>query len=104
MARWAGIVGFIIEVETVPGVWKPITTERKYYGDMIKNTRLLQNSEGTNENINISTDISIVADPYANENFHAIRYVTYMGTKWRVTTATPQYPRINLSLGGIYNA
>jgi hypothetical protein len=104
MARWAGIVGFIIEVETVPGVWKPITTERKYYGDMIKNTRLLQNSEGTNENINISTDISIVADPYANENFHAIRYVTYMGTKWRVTTATPQYPRIVLSLGGIYNA
>lgn len=104
MARWAGIVGFIIEVETVPGVWKPITTERKYYGDMIKNTRLLQNSEGTNDNINISTDISIVADPYANENFHAIRYVTYMGTKWRVTTATPQYPRINLSLGGIYNA
>ena len=104
MARCAGIVGFITEVETVPGVWKPIITERKYYCDMIKNTRLLQNSEGTNENINISTDISIVADPYANENFHAIRYVIYMGAKWRVTAATPQYPRISLSLGGIYNA
>ena len=82
MAKFYGTIGYGISEETTPGVWEDRIVERHYYGDLVRNTRRMQNSEHLNDNINISNEISIVADPYANENFHLMRYVTFMGTKW----------------------
>ena len=104
MAKWIGKIGFVVTSETKPGVWKEVATDRKYYGDLIRNTRRLQSSGNVNDNVTISNEISIVADPFANENFHAIRYAEFMGTKWKVTSVDVQYPRLILSLGEVYNA
>lgn len=103
MARWSGKVGFAIPIETVPGVTEETFVERTYYGDLDRNMRTLQGN-GVNDDINISNEISIVADPYAKENFHYIRYVIFMGTKWKVNSITVRYPRLVMSLGGVYNA
>ena len=56
-----------------------------------------------NDDINVANEISIVADPYANQNFHLMKYVEFMGTKWKITTVEVQYPRLILSIGGVYN-
>ena len=103
MAKWYGVIGYDETLETRPGVWVNKITERNYYGDVIRNSRRLQNANQLNDNINISNEISIVADPYANQNFHAMRYVEFMGTKWKIENITVQYPRLILSLGGVYN-
>lgn len=103
MAKYYGAIGYAETVETSPGVWEERITERSYYGDVIKNNRNLQNSEYLNDNINVSNQISIVADPYAIANFHAIRYAEFMGTKWKVPSVDVQTPRLLLSLGGLYN-
>lgn len=102
MAKFYGTVGFVKTVESAPGVWSEQVVERKYYGNVISRARSLQGS-GVNDNINISDEISIVADPFANENYFAIRFVEYMGTKWKVQSISVQFPRLNLSLGGLYN-
>ncbi len=104
MAKFYGTIGYGISEETTPGVWEDRIVERHYYGDLVRNTRRMQNSEHLNDNINISNEISIVADPYANENFHLMRYVTFMGTKWKITSVEVQYPRLILSIGDVYNA
>ena len=101
--KWFGAIGYADMIETKPGVWKEDIVEREYYGDMTRNTRRLQTSDQLNDNIDISNEISIVSDPYANENFHSMRYATYMGTKWKVTSVEVQYPRLILSLGGVFN-
>jgi len=103
MTKFYGTVGYAESVETSPGVWTDKITERLYYGDLIKHTRRLQSSENLNDNINISNDISILADPYAVNNFHSIKYITFMGTNWKVTNVDVQFPRLILTLGGIYN-
>ena len=103
MAKWCGIIGYAEQVETTPGVWSEQFTERKYYGDVIRNNRRLQSAGKLNDDINVGNEISIVADPFANNNFHSMRYVEFMGTKWKVTTVDVQYPRLILSLGGVYN-
>ena len=103
MAKWFGKIGFAETKETTPGVWKEQITEREYFGDLTRNTRRLQSSENLNDNITVDNEISIVADPFANQNFHAMRYVEFMGTKWKVSTVEVQYPRLLLSLGDIYN-
>ena len=103
MAKWYGVIGYNEILETRPGVWENQITERNYYGDVIRNSRRLQTTNQLNDNINISNEISIVADPYANQNFHAMCYVEFMGTKWKIENITVQYPRLILSLGGVYN-
>ena len=103
MAKFYGKIGFGKTVETEPGVFEEEITSRNYYGDTIRNSRMLQSSDSINDNINIANQISILADPFAKDNFHTIRYAEYMGTKWKVTTAEVLFPRILLTLGGVYN-
>lgn len=103
MAKYFGKIGFATLTEIKPGVWKEIITEREYYGDVIRNTRRLQNANQLNDDINISNEISIVADPFARENFHSMRWIEFMGTKWKVSSVDVQYPRLVLTVGGIYN-
>ena len=103
MARYYGKIGYAKFEETVPGVHETRITERTYYGDIIRNVRKLETTEHLNDNINISNTISIISDPFANENFHAIRYATYMDSKWKVVSVEVQRPRLILSLGGVYN-
>lgn len=104
MAKFCGVIGFAETKETKPGVWTEQITEHAYFGDMNRNTRRLQSSGNLNDNIVIANELSIVADPYANENFHAMRYVEFMGTKWKISSVEVQYPRLILTLGDGYNA
>lgn len=103
MAKFYGIIGYVITQETNPGVWEEQTTERMYYGELIRNTRKLQTADKLNDNINVANEISILADPFASKNFHSMRYVEFMGAKWKITSVEVQYPRLILSIGGIYN-
>lgn len=103
MAKFYGEIGFGTSIETSPGVYEDQVTTRNYYGDLIKNTRRLQSSGSVNDDINIANEISILADPYANNNFHTMRYVKFMGTKWKITNVDVQFPRLILTIGGVYN-
>lgn len=103
MAKFFGKIGYGVTDEVRPGVWDTTIVEREYFGDLIRNTRRLESASQVNDNIQISNEISIVADPYARENFHAMRYVEFMGAKWRVTSVEVQYPRLILTVGGVWN-
>ncbi len=103
MAKWYGVIGFAETVETKPGVWKEQLTERSYYGDIIQNYAKYQNSEQLNDDINVSNRISIIADPFANEKFYSMRYVEFMGANWNVINVEVKYPRLILTIGGVYN-
>lgn len=103
MAKWFGTIGFAETVETSPGVWEEQIVTRQYYGDLVRNTRRLQSSDKVNDDVNIANEISIVADPYANEKFHAMRYAEFMNSRWKVNTVEVQFPRLILELGGVYN-
>lgn len=104
MAKFYGAIGYGKTVETKPGVYDEQITERSYFGDLIRNTRRLQSSDALNDDINVANEISIVADPFANENFHSMRYVEFMGAKWKISNVDVQYPRLILTIGGVYNA
>ena len=103
MAKWHGKIGYAEMVEAKPGVWKEQIVTRHYSGDLSRNTRQLQSTDQLNDNINVANEISIVADPYANQNFHTMRYVEFMGAKWKITKVDVQYPRLILTVGGVYN-
>ena len=103
MAKFYGVIGYAVTKETAPGVWTEEIAEQSYYGDLTRNMRRLQDSGDLNDDINDANEISIVADPYANANFHSMRYVAFMGAKWKISKVEVQYPRLILTLGGVYN-
>ena len=103
MSKFYGKIGYGVTEETRPGVHEEQITERSYYGDLIRNTRRLESSGNLNDNVNIANEISIVADQFAYDNFHSMRYVEFMNAKWKVSSVTVQPPRLILAIGGLYN-
>ena len=105
MSRWYGKVGYVQTIETPEnsGVWVETPIEREYTGDLNRNHKRYESSNNLNDNITLQNEISIVCDPYAIENFQYIRYVEIMGSLWKVTSVDVQYPRLVLSVGGVYN-
>lgn len=103
MAKFYGAIGYGETVETAPGVWEDVIVEHKYYGDVLRNTRRLEDGERLNNDISVSNSISVMADAYANNHFFAIRYVEWQGALWVVTDVEVQTPRLILRIGGVYN-
>ncbi len=103
MAKFYGEIGYGETEESAPGVWSDTIVEKNYYGDVIRNTRKLQEGESLNNDLTVGNSISIVSDAYANEHFFAIRYIRWAGTLWTVSDVEVQSPRLLLRLGGVYN-
>lgn len=108
MAKFYGIIGYNMgTVETEPGLWEEQIIEKAYCGDLVRNFGKHESSGGIIDNINIANEISIIADPYAMEHFFAIHYVKFLlpklGGKWKVTNVEVAYPRLILTIGGVYN-
>lgn len=104
MAKFYGPIGYANTVESKPGVWTDEIVERNYSGDVLRNTSSWTTSpDSTNDDLRINNQISIVADPYAIQNSYSMKYVKFMGAKWKITNIEVKYPRLILTIGGLYN-
>ena len=103
MAKFYGVIGYAIQVETVPCVWEDQIIERNYRGDVLQNMNRWQSSEQVNDNFAIDNKLSIISDPFAYENFQHIKYIRWMGANWKVTKVEILRPRLILTTGGVYN-
>ena len=103
MPRYYGNIGFQEQVETAPGVWREKIVERQYRGEITRNQLRWNSGSEMNDDLRIDNAISIVFGPYLEQHISSIRYVTWMGSKWKVTSLSIQRPRVVLQLGGLYN-
>ena len=102
--KYSGKLGFAdVTEETAPSVFTEKITERTYYGDMLEFGRQMQTGDTVNPDITVGNQLSIVADPFARDHLYNLRYATFVGQKWQVTGVKVQYPRLVLTLGGIWN-
>ena len=104
MARFYGVIGYVDTVDTGTGVYEEqVITERPYRGDVLRNVRKFEGGESVNDNLTLGNEFSIVADGYAYEHFHLMRYLKWMGARWKISSVEVQRPRLILSIGGVYN-
>ncbi len=105
MGMFYGPIGFVETVENPEGsgIWVEIPVERNYRGDIQRNTKRWDNSDSVNPNLNISNTISIVADPYFSNHLNNVRYLKWLGGYWSITNVDVEFPRLILSIGGVYN-
>lgn len=104
MPKFSDVIGYGETEEISPGVWQDVIVERRLFGDVVRSSRRLQeSSEKLNDDITVNVAISVVADAYASNHIFAIRYVKWAGARWKVTHVDVQFPRLTLTLGGLYN-
>ena len=109
MPRWAGKVGYKMVVEkdpeNHPGVWSNQIEEHQYFGDKLQDYVKQRSYSRVVDDIDMSTIISFVGDPFAYKNYMHIVYVEVNGAKWRVINVDANSPpRLRLTIGGLYNA
>lgn len=105
MSKFFGNIGFTKAVEEPEGsgIYKNKIVVKKYRGDILRNIQRSDSNSVIIDNVTLSNQLSIVSDPYIRENVGFIAYAEYMGTRWKVTSIEVKYPRLLLTLGGIYN-
>ena len=101
--KFCGNVGFATQEETAPDVYRDEITVRPYRGDVIRRRRKWQNGDNLTDEFTVDNEISIVADDYIRTHIPLIRYVEWMGCDWKVTSVDVQFPRLILTIGGVYN-
>jgi len=106
--KWSGNIGFFIDEEVFKdgvgtGVWKQRIVEKHYSGDLLRDYRTQESSNFVNESINISNTISIVCDRFIDDHIMDIKYITFKNKKFKVKAFTPNHPRIEMQIGGLYN-
>ncbi len=109
MPKWSGVIGYALVGETQPGVWTEGITDKKYYGDIVNDNRKFDSGNAVyssnnqmNEDLSISNKISVVSNSFMLENLSFMKYITFMKSKWRISSVDIQPPRIIITIGGMY--
>lgn len=103
MSKWFGKIGYAIQEETEPGIWEDKIVERDYYGDLLTDNRKRQTNNNVLDEITLSNMVSIIADPFAYNNCSCMAYAEIMGAIWKISEVEVKPPRLNLTIGGVYN-
>lgn len=102
MARYYGKLGFAHQTK-VKGVVKDVIEEKTYKGLITRDYRSNIGAQAINDTITLSNIVSLVVDPYLEQNLTNLRYATFIGSKWKVNSIDINYPRVSLTLGSVYH-
>lgn len=104
--RFYDSVGYSIQEEDPPesGIVVEKIVEHKYFGEVLKNGKRNESTSNLIDDISLDNEFSIIADKFARDNFHAMKYIVFYGTKWRISSADASSPpRIRIRVNGVYN-
>lgn len=104
--KFSGNVGYCFSEEGTgdrEGIWEDVVREYPYFGDVLQNNQRWEQGMDVLDDRKTTNKISILADAFAFEHVSGLKYVYWMGTRWKVNSFELAYPRIILTLGGVYN-
>lgn len=106
MSKWSGDIGFESNQHEDPigsGIFVSGIVDKHYKGDLTYESSKNLAGSGANDNLRLNQKLSIVADPYAYQNYTQIKYAKILSTRWKVESVELARPRLYLTLGGIWN-
>ena len=101
--RYSGKLGVVEQTETRPGVWTETAVEKSVQGTVKQRTEAFQSSNSVHPEYRTTTSISIFALANHAIDNSKIRYITYAGRKWTISSIVHEPPRIVLFIGEEYH-
>ena len=105
MTKFCGKIGYAYQEETDTSVWTESYVEKPVYGEIMRYSTKSEKGYDINENLVVSNKVRVVADPYARENLHHMKYIRTSpeGVAWSIKSVDVEFPGLVLTLGGEYN-
>lgn len=103
MTRFRGTIGYVIGVETGPGIITDSVTEKSVSGDILRNATAWSQTENLNPDFTITNRFSVVSDTFLQGNLKHIAYIEWCSQKWKVQTVEMVHPRAIITVRGLYN-
>lgn len=100
--KYLGEVGFIINEQTEPGVWKSQEVTQEVRGDIIQNTVSWQEGDKINADVKFQNRISVVLTNFVMRNMMALRWITYNGVRFKISKIELKPPRMIFTMGDEY--
>lgn len=103
MGKWSGKIGFGLTREIKPGIWQEDIIEKNFRGEILKSRNQFNGAQTINDNLIMSVRLKIISSPFAQVNAPYMKYITYKGAKWKVSSIDDtDYPRMILEIGELY--
>lgn len=90
-------------VESAPGIYNEDILVRNVPGDLQYKPVRWTEGELNQDMVKANHQLSIMGDEALMDDFSRAAYVVWQNQRWTVTNVSYVRPRINLTLGGIYN-
>lgn len=107
--KYKGLVGFVSQGETVPGVWSPIENPKMMKGDVISlsssngNGSRIADTGKVNDDVSLNHRVSLMGDTYAFDNYLKMKWIQIGNTKFEINSVEIRRPRLIVSIGGVWN-
>ena len=103
MTKFRGSIGIDRgSVETSPGIFEPTIEEVEVTGEM-RNQSARWRSHEQGDSVSARHALSVVTPESSIIDFSEVVYVIWQSRKWSVVSIEYKRPRIELTLGGLYN-
>lgn len=103
MSRFRGPIGINRGPrEIAPGIFEAIIEEVTVNGEM-RNLSARWSQQSANESLVAKHVLSVVTPEKSDIDFNAVVYIEWQGRQWSVTSIQYNRPRVELTLGGLYN-
>lgn len=103
MTRYLGFIGINRgAVETAPGIFTEVIDAIEVSGEM-RQSRATWPQAGMRDGVQLAHVLSIVAPEDSDVDFNEVVYIEWQNHKWAVTQIQYKRPRVELSLGGLYD-
>lgn len=101
--RYSGVLGIVEEQEVRPGIWEEVVTEKKVLGDMKTETETHATTDEILPRVSSTRSVSVPARGIGPRDNSSIRYATYAGKRWAITSVVDQPPQIVCYFGEEYH-
>jgi hypothetical protein len=103
MTKFRGNIGLNRgPVESDPGIFSQVIEDVEVTGEML-NLGLGWQGVGMQDSLSAKHILSIIIPEEESVEFNEVVYVEWHSRRWNVTSIEYKRPRINLTLGGLYN-
>ena len=104
MSKYYGEIGVrVTSFNDATGLTETTIKRINRSGDVGRRYRSLNTSDKIIDDVDVSNQITILADPFFMTHYSDIVYVTWHGVKWKAKTIEVQEPNLIIGIGGVYN-
>lgn len=108
MTKFTGLVGYVTQEQSAPGVWSPVENPKMMRGDFISqastngNGSHISDTGKVNDDVSLNHRVSLLGDTYAFNNFMNLKWIQIGGKKFEISSVELRRPRLIVSVGGVY--